>query len=271
MTYQELLKLINPANQARRTTSTASMGDTEGTAITTDLAGWYDIDPENPLAGSVQDNGEGGLTFWKPRDAQGKGGGIDYTTYGADGKVTASGYRADSGVMWRNSLIQGIATIGGAMLAGNAGTLLTAAGGSGGAAGAAAGGTGAAAGAGGAAAAGGVGSLLTPTNALLAGSLLSSAIQSRQTTDAMQEASASNERIASEQAAAAERTRADAERARQAAIAAGGSQPGQSVYGTAQARQRNRGGAGSTMLTGAGGVAPSLLSLSGPSLLGRLG
>lgn len=271
MTYQELLKLINPANQARRTTSTSAQGDTEATAITTDLAGWYDIDPENPLAGSVQDNGEGGLTFWKPRDAQGKGGGIDYTIYGADGKVTASGYRADSGVMWRNSLIQGIATIGGAMLAGNAGTLLTAAGGSGGAAGAAAGGTGAAAGAGGAAAAGGVGSLLTPTNALLAGSLLSSTLQARDTEQAMQDATAANERIAADQASAAERVRQDAETARRQAIAAGGSRPGRTPDATAGARNRNRAGLSSTMLTGAGGVNPSLLSLGSPTLLGRLG
>ncbi|MBP6564006.1 MAG: hypothetical protein KA200_00175 [Burkholderiales bacterium] len=269
MTYQELLKLINPANQARRTTSTSAMGDTEAFGSTSDLAGWYDLDPNNPLVGSVQDNGDGGLTFWKPRDAQGNGGGIDYTTYGADGKVTASGYRADSGVMWRDSLIQGIATIGGAMLAGNAGTLLTAAGGTAGTAGTGALATAAPAAA--PAATAGVGSLLTPTNALLAGSLLSSTLQARNTEQAMQDATAANERIAADQASAAERVRLDAERARQAAIAAGGSQPGRSPAGTAGARQRNRGGLSSTMLTGAGGVNPSLLSLGQPTLLGRLG
>jgi hypothetical protein len=124
----------------------------------------------------------------------------------------------------------------------------------------------------GAAAAAGAGSLLNPTTAMIAGQVASgvmAAQQGREQARAIDNASAANERIASDQAAAAERTRQDAERARQAAIAAGGSQPGQPADRTSM-RNRNRSGSGSTMLTGPGGVASGSLSLGGPTLLGRL-
>lgn len=191
-------------------------------------------------------------------------------TVGADGAATPFEYRvpdrwstwelarpvlgalaAFSGVAAAAGAIPGIAGIGGAGAAGGTG--------------------GAAAGAGGAAAAGGLGSLLTPTNALTAASIVSGAMQARQAEGAIRDASAANERIATDSAASAERTRLDAERARQAAINAGGSQPGRSPEGTAGARARNRAGAGSTMLTGPGGVARNSLSLGAPTLLGRLG
>lgn len=283
VTYDQLLKamaaerarLAGSPQYATQQVSGADGGDTRVELKPGD-AGFIDYnDPNTPLEFSLNNlTGNRGITAaYDPASggftvAQG-----DATSGIQRARVTQQGttdlgfesidrnskYNAGLGTM----ALLAAAVAGGAALAnGGVGSLLG---------GAAEGGTaaGTAAGAGGAA--GGVGSLLTPSNLLTAGSLLSSTIQARQTEQAMQDATSANERIAADQASAAERVRLDAERARQAAIAAGGSQPGRSPAGTAGARQRNRGGLSSTMLTGAGGVNPSLLSLSAPTLLGRLG
>lgn len=195
-------------------------------------------------------------------------GGITTTIYNRDGTTTSSfeqGGRRSFGERLMQAALPALAIAGGGALAGSLLTGAAAAGGAAGGAGAAAGTAGTAAGA---------ASLLTPTNALIGGTLLStamSAAQGRQQASAIRDATAANERIAAESAAEAERTRQDAERARQAVINAGGSQPGRSPEATAGARARNRAGASSTMLTGPGGVSTSSLSLGAPTLLGRLG
>lgn len=286
LTYDQLLKALTAERTRLAAAPQFAQGADDGftggarTELKPGDAGYVDYnDPNTPLVFSLNNlTGNAGISAaFDPKTggfavAQGDAtSGIQHALVTQQGTTDLGFEDIDRNAKFKRGLGRmaaiAAAVLGaGALANGGMGSLLT-----GGTAGSStAGGTAAAAGAGGAAA-GGVGSLLTPANALIAGSLLSSTLQARGTEQALQDATASNERIAADQAAAAERVRQDAERARQQAIAAGGSQPGRTPDATAGARQRNRGGMSSTMLTGAGGVSPSLLSLGAPTLLGRLG